>query len=165
MVQQIEYLSEAAYDKLVSELEERKTTRRATITQRIAAARAEGDLKENGGYHAARDEQGKNEARIRELEHRLEHSEVGIPTDIDLNGKLEVTPGMLVTAKLSTSGDKLHKFILGSRDNADDDITAYSPSSPIGGAILGAEAGEKRSYKAPNGAEIVVQIIDVQPYV
>lgn len=163
MSQKTEYLSQAAYDKLVDELDQRKTTRRADITKRIAAARDEGDLKENGGYHAARDEQGKNEARIQELEYRLENAEIGTPTDANKDGLLEVTPGMLVEAKLSTSSKTL-KFILGSRDNAEPGVDAFSPSSPLGAAIAGAQAGETRSYKSPNGQEIEVNIISVAPY-
>jgi transcription elongation factor GreA len=161
---EVEYLSEAAFNKLTQELDERKGSIRDRIVKRVAAARAEGDLKENGGYHAARDEQGMNEARIRELEARLKNAEIGTPVDSDSDGKFEVTPGMLVTARLSTNPDKTLKFILGSRDNAEEGIDAFSASSPLGGAVLGAQAGETRKYAAPNGKEISVSILSVSPY-
>ncbi|MDR2508882.1 MAG: transcription elongation factor GreA [Candidatus Ancillula sp.] len=161
---EVEYLSQAAFDKLSNELKERSTTRRDDIVKRIAQARDEGDLKENGGYHAARDEQGKNEARIKELEYRLENAEIGTPTDANQDGVLEVSPGMLIEAKLSTSSEVL-KFILGSRENAEPGIDAFSPSAPLGAAIMGAQAGDTRSYKAPTGQEIEVNIISVTPYI
>ncbi|GHT81729.1 transcription elongation factor GreA [Actinomycetota bacterium] len=160
----VEYLSQAAFDRLTQELEDRKGSIRAGIVKRVAEARAEGDLRENGGYHAARDEQGMNEAKIRELEARLKDVKVGVPTDANADGKYEVTPGMFVTAKLSTA-DKVLKFVLGSRDNAGEGVDAFSPSSPLGEAVLGKQKGEQASYKAPNGREIVVDIIDVEPYV
>ncbi len=75
------WLTQEAYDRLTAELEDLKGPRREEITQRIAAARDEGDLKENGGYHAAREEQGKNEARIRELEAKLRNVQIGTPPD------------------------------------------------------------------------------------
>ncbi len=76
---QTTWLTQEAHDRLAAELEERQTTRRTEITKRIAAAREEGDLKENGGYHAAKDEQGKNEARIRQLRQMLDHAPIGSP--------------------------------------------------------------------------------------
>ena len=79
MSTEITWLTQEAYDRLEQELEERSGPRRAEITKRIEAAREEGDLKENGGYHAAKEEQGKNEARIRQLKQLLENSQVGAP--------------------------------------------------------------------------------------
>ena len=73
------WLTQEAADRLAGELAEREGPRRADIVKKIEAARAEGDLKENGGYHAAREEQGKNEARIRQLKHMLEHAHIGTP--------------------------------------------------------------------------------------
>ena len=72
------WLSQDAFDRLQLELAELEGPRRADIVKKIAAAREEGDLKENGGYHAAREEQGKLEGRIRQLKHMLEHAHVGI---------------------------------------------------------------------------------------
>jgi transcription elongation factor GreA len=156
------YLTQTAYQGLLDELEDRKGPVRDDIVKRVAAAREEGDLKENGGYHAARDEQGMNEARIREIEHIIAVAEVGTPTDANADGKYEVTPGMVVEAKMSTS-DRVLKFVLGARENAVDGIDAFSPSSPLGAAVLGKQEGEKATYKAPSGREIEVTITSVQP--
>jgi transcription elongation factor GreA len=156
------WLSETAFEKLSKELEHRKGDLRQEITDRIAAARAEGDLKENGGYHAARDEQGKNEAKIVELEHKLETAKVGNDPNAPTGGELTVQPGALVTAEFNSSGNII-KFILGSRENADElaNIDAFSPSSAMGQAVLGAKAGETRTYKAPNGRDLTVRVIEI----
>ena len=73
----VTWLTQDAFDRLTAELEELSTTGREEIAKRIEAAREEGDLKENGGYHAAKDEQGKIEARIRQLKELLKTAEVG----------------------------------------------------------------------------------------
>lgn len=73
------WLTQEAADRLNHELRELETTGRSEVVKKIEAARAEGDLKENGGYHAAREEQGKLEARIRQLKALLENAEIGTP--------------------------------------------------------------------------------------
>jgi len=73
------WLTQEAADRLAAELAHLETTGRSEIVKKIESARAEGDLKENGGYHAAREEQGKMEARIRQLKHMLENAEIGTP--------------------------------------------------------------------------------------
>ncbi|MBT0992854.1 transcription elongation factor GreA [Cellulomonas sp. DKR-3] len=151
------WLTQEAYDRLSAELEELKGPRREEITQRISAARDEGDLKENGGYHAAREEQGKNEARIRELEAKLRNVQIGTPPD---DGVVE--PGMVVTALVA--GDE-ERFLLGSREMAGTtDIQVFSPTSPLGASINGRSVGETVSYEAPNGREITVKIVDAKPF-
>jgi transcription elongation factor GreA len=106
----VTWLTQEAHDKLKAELEHLSGPYRAEITERIAAARDEGDLKENGGYHAAREEQAKNEARILELTEKLRNVQVGTPAD---DGKVE--PGMVVTAIVA--GDEMN-FLFGSREMA-----------------------------------------------
>ena len=151
------WLTQEAYDRLTAELEDLKGPRREEITQRIAAARDEGDLKENGGYHAAREEQGKNEARIRELEAKLRNVQIGTPPD---DGVVE--PGMVVTALVA--GDE-EVFLLGSREMAGQTgIQVFSPTSPLGAAISGTSVGDTTSYLAPNGREIEVKIVDAKPF-
>ena len=87
------WLTQEAYDNLVAELDELKTVGRPEVSARIAAAREEGDLSENGGYHAAREEQGQMEGRIRQLEDLLRRAQVG-----EAEGAHdEVGPGKLVT--------------------------------------------------------------------
>ena len=132
--------------------------RRADIVKKIEAARAEGDLKENGGYHAAREEQGKNEARIRQLKHMLENAHIGTPPASESG---VVAQGMLVTVDIA--GDEM-KFLLGSREIATDDVDVYSEKSPLGAAVLGAKVGESVTYTAPNGKAIKVAILEAQNF-
>ena len=114
------WLTQEAADRLMAELADLEGPRRADIVKKIEAARAEGDLKENGGYHAAREEQGKNEARIRQLKHMLEHAHIGTPPASESG---VVAQGMLVTVDIA--GDEM-KFLLGSREIAADDVDVYS---------------------------------------
>lgn len=155
------WLTQDAYDKLQGEMEDLKGPLRQEIIERIASARDEGDLKENSGYHAAKDEQGKQEARIRQLEDILRRAEVGeVPPD---DGVVE--PGMVVTVKL-LDFDETELFLLGARENLNegDDLTVYSPASAMGAAINGASKGTTVSYNAPNGKELKVEILDAKPY-
>ena len=114
------WLTQEAADRLRSELETLETTGRREVTAKIEAARAEGDLKENGGYHAARDEQGKMEARIRQLKQILENAHIGTPP---ASADGVVGAGMIVTAKIA--GDEM-KFLLGSREITSDEFDVYS---------------------------------------
>jgi len=153
------YLTEEAFERLQAELRELSGPGRVEIAKRIEAAREEGDLKENGGYHAAKEEQGKMEARIRQLKQILDTAIVGeAPPD---DGVVE--PGMVVTVELF--GDE-ETFLLGSREIADgsDSIDVYSEQSPLGGAINGKKVGETATYDAPNGKTIEVKIVSAKPY-
>ena len=158
------WVTQEAYNRLQQELEHLKGDVRADITAKISAARDEGDLSENGGYHAAREEQGKAEARIRQLEDMLQRAEVGeTPAD---DGVVE--PGMKVTYKfVGDSDDEVETFLLGAREMADttqSDIEVYSPQSPLGRAIIGFKKGETVSFEAPNGKQLEVIIVDAVPY-
>ncbi len=151
------WLTQEAYDQMKSEYDYLSGPGRLDIAEKIAQARDEGDLKENSGYHAAREEQGKQEARIRELKRKLEHTRIGAPAD---DGKAE--PGMLVTAKVA--GNKM-SFLLGSREIAGTtDIDVYSENSPLGEAINGKSMGETVSYRTPTGKEISVELLSAKPY-
>ncbi len=154
------WLTQEAYDKLQAELDDLRGPRRQEIIEKIAAARDEGDLKENSGYHAAKDDQGKQEARVRQLEDMLRRAEVGETPAND--GVVE--PGMVVTVDFG-SGDT-EKFLLGARENLmeGDDLDVYSPQSAMGAAINGNSKGDKVSYTAPNGKELTVTIVDAEPY-
>ncbi len=149
-------LTQDAYDKLKEELTYREGEYRDEITQRIAAARAEGDLSENGGYQAAREEQGKNEGRINELIVKLRNAKIMEAPDAGTVGN-----GSIVTIDM---GGREMVYVLGSRDIAvATDYDVISPESPIGAAILGAKEGDTVSYKAPNGREISVTITKATP--
>ncbi|GAA3797165.1 transcription elongation factor GreA [Cellulomonas soli] len=151
------WLTQEAYDRLKAELARLEGEGRAEITSRIAAARDEGDLKENGGYHAAREEQAKQEARIRELQAKLRNVQIGTPPD---DGVVE--PGMVVTAEVA--GDEM-VFLLGSREIAGSaDIEVFSPTSPLGAAINGGKVGDAVSYTAPNGRQIPVVVRAATPF-
>ena len=152
------WLTQEAYDRLQAELDHLKGPGRAEITARIEQARSEGDLKENGGYHAAREEQGKAEGRIRQLTELMRTAEVGeVPPD---DGVVE--PGMVVTADV---GGEEMQFLFGSREVAGDtDLDVYSPSSLLGAAINGKKVGETTSYTTPKGAEISVAITAAKPF-
>lgn len=153
------WLTPESYERLRAELAELEGPVRLEIAKRIEAAREEGDLKENGGYHAAKDEQGKVEARIRQLTELLRTATVGEPPES--SGIVEV--GTVVTAKIA---GETSRFLLGSREIEDDesDIDVYPPTSPLGQAILGLAIGATTSYTAPSGKEISVEILEVETY-
>ncbi|BDR54453.1 transcription elongation factor GreA [Bombiscardovia apis] len=149
-------LTQEAYDKLEDELKHRQGEYRDEITERIAAARAEGDLSENGGYQAAREEQGKNEGRINELIVKLRNAKI-------LKAPKAGTVGNGSIVTLDLAGNEM-AYVLGSRDIAvATDYEVISPESPIGAAIMGHKKGDSVSYKTPNGKEIAVTIKDSQP--
>ena len=154
------WLTQEAHDRLAAELEERETSRRTEITARIAAAREEGDLKENGGYHAAKDEQGKNEARIRQLRHMLQGAQIGSPE----TEEGQAAHGMVVTVEMPASGRTM-TFLLGSREEAAHaSVDVISPSSPLGAAVDGAKVGDSVTYTTPAGKEMTARITHVEPY-
>jgi transcription elongation factor GreA len=153
------WLSQEAYDRLQAELEE-LIAQRPVIAAEINARREEGDLRENGGYHAAREEQGKMEARIRYLQELLRTARVGEAPPSDA-----VAPGMVVTIRFDDDPDDTETFLLGSREIASTtDLTVYSPESALGKAILGARAGQTVTYTAPSGAEIKVTVVSFEPF-
>lgn len=155
------WLTQAKYDELQAELEDLKGPGRAAMVERVSAAREEGDLKENGGYHAAREELGKIDGRIAQLEDMLKRAQVGeTPAD---DGVVE--PGMVVTYRFA-GDDEEEKFLLGAREmkGDGDDLEVYSPQSPLGEAINGKVKGDTVEYLAPNGKTLKVEIVDAVPY-
>jgi transcription elongation factor GreA len=157
----VTFLTQDAYDRLAAELEHLSTTGREEIAKRIEAAREEGDLKENGGYHAAKDEQGKQEARIRQLTDLLRKATVGeAPKEVS-----NAATGTVITVKFA-GDDETEKFLLGSREIAGSTgLTVYSPESALGSAIMGAAPGATVTYQAPNGRDISVEVVSIEPFV
>ena len=156
------WLTQEAFDRLSAELVHLKGPARAEISQRIAEAREEGDLRENGGYHAAREEQSKAESRILQLEDMLSRARVGeTPKDDGI-----VEPGMEVTVKFEGDGDET--FLLGAREvlalDTGVELSVYSPQSPLGSAIVGKRPGDTASYTAPNGKAVKVEIVAAKPF-
>ena len=155
----VTWLTQEAFDRRKAELEHLEGEGRTEIAKKIEAAREEGDLKENGGYHAAKEEQGKMEARIRVLTELLRHAVVGETPQS--SGVVE--PGTVITA--TVLGDE-ETFLLGSREIVgDSDLDVYSEGSPLGTAIIGLKVGDETSYLAPNGKSIPVKIVKVETYV
>jgi len=154
------WLTQEAFDRLQEELTERTGTRREAIVKRIEAAREEGDLKENGGYHAAKEEQGKNEARVRVIRHLLENAKIGKPHAPEG----QVAQGQVVTVRFPAF-DETETFLLGSREEAATaSIDVYSPSSPLGAAVLGKEVGTSVDYLTPSGKPMTVEIVSAEVY-
>ena len=155
------WLTQDAFDKVKSDLDSLMTSGRTDIAKRIEAARAEGDLSENGGYHAAKEEQGKMEARIRQLQDLLHQAKVGeAPAD---DGT--VSPGMVVTVRFA-GDDENETFLLGSREMAGMDTVEheiYSPKSPLGSAIAGRAVGETVTFETPTGRAMDVEILSATP--
>jgi len=154
------WLTQAAHDRLKAELDQ-LVAGRAAMSAEINARREEGDLKENGGYHAAKDEQGKQEGRIRQLTDLLRKARVGEPPATATNAAL----GTVITVKFD-GDDDTEKFLLGSREIAGTtDLTVYSPESALGSAIMGAAPGATVTYETPNGKTMSVEVVGVEPFI
>ncbi|MFT8396494.1 transcription elongation factor GreA [Propionibacterium sp.] len=156
------WMTQDAYDKLATELDYLKGDGRIAIAKKIGAAKAEGDLSENGGYHAAREEQGQMELRIRQLEQMLRNVEVGTgdsASDV-------VAAGSTVTVAYDGDPDDTDVFLLGSREmmavDASLQTQVFSPQSPLGAAVVGHKVGDEVQYEAPNGKKLSVKIVKIE---
>lgn len=149
------WLSQAAYDRLSEELEHLKTVGREEASKAIEIARAHGDLRENAEYHSAKEEQGKMEARIRQLEEMLRNAKVGEAPTGD-----KVAAGMIVTT-VDGDGDE-STFLLGSREDRVTGVPVVSAQSPLGKALMGKKVGESASYEAPAGT-FTVKVTAIKP--
>ena len=155
----VTWLTQEAYDRLKAELDHLSGPARVEIAKKIEAARDEGDLRENGGYHAAKEEQGNQEARIRQIQHILDNARVGDPP----RKEGVVGPGMTVTVRFAGDEDEV-TFLLASREESGAPIDVYSPRSPLGSAISGKKVGETATYNLPNGRSATVEILEAVPY-
>jgi transcription elongation factor GreA len=159
------WLTPDAHAKLREEYEYLIGTGREAVTNKIAFAREEGDLSENAGYHAAREEQGQQELRIRQLKAILDKAKVGSGP---AGAKNTVRPGMKVTVAFDGDPDDTDTFLLGSREvlGLDDSVemAVYSPQSPLGSAIIDQKIGSAVSYVAPNGKTINVTIVEAETF-
>jgi transcription elongation factor GreA len=150
----VTWLTQDAYDRLSNELDELIANRPA-IAKEINARREEGDLRENGGYHAAREEQGKQESRIVQLQALLRTAQVGeAPVSDGVAG-----PGMLVTVRFD-GDDADETFLIGSREEAETaGVEVYSAASPLGKALTGAREGDTVQYDTPTGSTLKVTVV------
>jgi transcription elongation factor GreA len=164
----VNWLTQDAYDRLQAELDG-LIQGRSVMAAEINERREEGDLRENGGYHAAKEEQGKQEARIRQLEDLLRTAQVGeapaSPTS--------VAPGVVVTVRYDSSKGSdsddpeadTETFLLGSREiSATTELTVYSPESALGAALTGHGGGDTVTYQAPNGSTLRATIVKLETF-
>lgn len=159
---QLTWLTQESHDRLKAELDQ-LIANRPVIAAEINDRREEGDLRENGGYHAAREEQGQQEARIRQLQDLLNNAKVGeAPTQSGV-----ALPGSVVTVYYDGDESDTETFLIATRQEGihdEDELEMYSPNSPLGGALLNAKVGEERSYTVPSGATVKVTLLSAEPY-
>jgi transcription elongation factor GreA len=149
------HLSQAAYDRLNAEHDDLTTRGRVEIARKIEAARELGDLSENGDYHAAKEEQGKMEGRIRQLQAMLENAEI-----VEGTNGAHVAHGSVVGIRYD-GDDEVERYLIGSIEERHDDLDVISPSSPLGEALIGSGPGDSVTFTAPTGAQLQVEIVSV----
>jgi transcription elongation factor GreA len=150
-----QHLSRSAYDRLQAELSDLSTRGRVEIARKIESAREMGDLSENGDYHAAKEEQGKMEGRIRHLEALIKNAEI-----VEAGGSDVVRAGSVVEIRYD-GDDDTERYLIGSIEEKSADHEVMSPGSPLGQALLGAKPGEVVDFIAPNGNTLKVEIVSV----
>jgi transcription elongation factor GreA len=150
-----QHLSRSAYDRLQAELSDLSTRGRVEIARKIETAREMGDLSENGDYHAAKEEQGKMEGRIRHLEALIKNAEI-----VEAGVSDAVPAGTVVEIRYE-GDDETERYLIGSIEEKSADLEVMSPGSPLGKALLGAKAGELVDFVAPNGNTLKVEIVSV----
>ncbi|HLH45606.1 MAG TPA: transcription elongation factor GreA [Acidimicrobiales bacterium] len=150
-------LTRDTYERLRAELDDLRTRGRVDIARAIEAARALGDLSENGDYHAAKDAQGKMELRIRQLEAMLEDAQIVDTANAGASGK--VTTGLVVSLRYA-GDDTVERYLIGSIEERREGVDVISPKSPLGQALIGKRKGERVSYEAPTGP-LDVEIVDI----
>ena len=150
-------LTKDTYERLHSELDDLRTRGRIEIAKAIEAARALGDLSENGDYHAAKDSQGKMEARIRQLEAMLKEPEI-VDGAAGQNGVIDV--GVVVALRYD-GDDDVERYLIGSIEERQEGVSVISPESALGQALRGRKQGDKVEYETPTGAKLTVEIVKV----
>jgi len=151
------HLSPQAYKRLQDELTDRTTTRRRELSHAIERAREHGDLKENADYHAAKDEHGLNEARVRQLDQMLKNAVV---IEGESAGDV-VEPGVVVDLRYE-GDDDVTTYLVGSIEERHDKYDVLSTNSPLGQAILGKAAGDAVTYQGPK-RELSVTVVGLRP--
>jgi transcription elongation factor GreA len=154
-VSDVHHLSQSTFDRLSAELEELTTVQRIDIARKIQTARELGDLSENGDYHAAKEEQGKMEARIRDLQALVENAEIIEALDTD-----KVSPGHVVHLRYE-GDDDAERYLIGSIEERTGDVEVLTPGSPLGKALLGGRVGDWVDFQAPGGV-LKVEIVEIE---
>ena len=155
------WLTPESHERLKLELDQ-LIANRPVIAAEINERREEGDLKENGGYHAAREEQGQQESRIRQLQELLNNAKVGeAPTQSGV-----ALPGSVVKVYYDGDESDSETFLIATREEGarGSKLEVYSPNSPLGGALINAKVGETREYNLPNGGTMKVTLVSAEPY-
>ncbi|HEY6532718.1 MAG TPA: transcription elongation factor GreA [Acidimicrobiales bacterium] len=152
----VHHLSQATHDRLSAELEDLTTTGRVDIARKIQTARELGDLSENGDYHAAKEEQGKMEARIRDIQALLEKAEI-----IEAAGTDAVAPGHVV-AICYEGDDEAERYLIGSIEEKGADLEVLTPGSPLGRSLIGARVGDWIEFESPTGALLKVEVVEIE---
>jgi transcription elongation factor GreA len=155
LVPETHHLTKETFERLQLELEDLTTHGRTDIARKIQAARELGDLSENGDYHAAKEEQGKMEARIRHLTALLEIAE------IVESGESDVVRAGSVVAICYEGDDEPERYLLGSIEERRDDVEVVSPGSPLGQALMGRTVGDVVDFEAPGGV-LKVEVVDIE---
>ena len=156
---QIQRITQATLHKLQQEVDHLSTVGRVEIARIIEAARMLGDLSENGDYHAAKDEQGKMESRIRQIEHIIRNHEL---VERDENAEAVGHASIVAVAYDGESDDEAQEFFIGSIEEKPEGMLTASPASPLGEALLGKKLGEDVIYSAPNGNQLKCRIIGIR---
>ena len=149
------HLSQEAYERLQAELEDLTTRGRVDIARAIETARELGDLKENADYHAAREDQGRMEARIRQLQSLVDKAVIVDGTEASDT----VVTGSVVALRYE-GDDDADRYLLGSIEERRSDVAVVSPNSPLGQALLGHRKGDIVEYQAPGG-NLKVEIVEI----
>ncbi|MCU1362567.1 MAG: GreA/GreB family elongation factor [Acidimicrobiaceae bacterium] len=148
MADEIHRITKETLEKLEAEYQYLTTVGRTEIARTIEAARLLGDLSENGDYHAAKDEQGKMEARIRQIDQVLRNHEI-----VERDGhadKVQYASIVQVVYEGDEDGD-FQEFFIGSIEEKPEGVLVASPTSPLGEALLGRSVGDTVEYEAPSG--------------
>jgi transcription elongation factor GreA len=152
------HLTQSAYDRLKAEFDDLTTRGRIQVAEKIERAREMGDLSENGDYHAAKDEQGHMEARIRHLESILEDHEIVAQGE---TGRVSI--GCVVTIVYDGDDvDMAEKYFIGHIEERREGVEIMSPKAPLGSALIDRRVEEWVEYEAPNGNKLRVRILDVE---
>jgi transcription elongation factor GreA len=150
------HLSREAYERLQAELEDLTTRGRVEIARAIETARELGDLSENADYHAAREDQGRMEARIRQLQSLVENAVI-----VDGTATSDTVATGSVVALRYEGDEDADRFLVGSIEERRSDVAVVSPASPLGQALLGRRKGDVVEYQAPGG-NLKVEIVDIE---
>ena len=151
----VAWLTQEGYDRLRTELEHLMGPARIETAKRIEAARSEGDLSENGGYHAAKEEQGKTEARISQLAALIEDAVLVDASDSDV-----VMAGSIVSVTYE-GDDDVERYLVGSIEERHDDVEVLTPGSPLGETLMGGAVGDEVEFEAPAGV-LKVEIVAIE---